>query len=187
VAIERDACLAPVGETWSMMLRQEAALDRSIDRNLQRGQQFQQEHDVRPGIVHSYAVYQLGRPCSHTRSDPEHQRGGVTECTCNNPARRHVDTDLYPKCGRDRAQLHRPYDAISCGWDDYGFHHPGRFQHCKPRTRWGHSAGHDCRYDSSHSDSIGRRDHGCKSSTKSKPVGNCTSSCSRYAGFAYDQ
>jgi hypothetical protein len=29
--IERDACLAPEGETWSMMLRQEAALDRSID------------------------------------------------------------------------------------------------------------------------------------------------------------
>jgi hypothetical protein len=33
-AIERDACLAPEGETWSMMLRQEAALDRSIDRRL---------------------------------------------------------------------------------------------------------------------------------------------------------
>jgi hypothetical protein len=31
-AIERDACLAPVGETWRMMLRQESALDRSIDR-----------------------------------------------------------------------------------------------------------------------------------------------------------
>jgi hypothetical protein len=33
-AIERDACLAPAGETWSMMLRQEAALDRSIDRKV---------------------------------------------------------------------------------------------------------------------------------------------------------
>jgi hypothetical protein len=33
-AIERDACLAPVGETWRMMLRQEAALDRSIDRKV---------------------------------------------------------------------------------------------------------------------------------------------------------
>ena len=31
-AFERDACLAPQGETWGMMLRQEAALDRSIDR-----------------------------------------------------------------------------------------------------------------------------------------------------------
>jgi hypothetical protein len=33
-AIEREACLAPEGETWSMMLRQEAALNRSIDRKV---------------------------------------------------------------------------------------------------------------------------------------------------------
>ena len=33
-AIERDACLAPAGEMWSMMLRQEGALDRSIDRKV---------------------------------------------------------------------------------------------------------------------------------------------------------
>jgi hypothetical protein len=33
-AIERDACLAPVGETWSMTVRQEGALDRSIDRKV---------------------------------------------------------------------------------------------------------------------------------------------------------
>jgi hypothetical protein len=33
-AIERDACLAPEGETWSMLLRQEGALDRSIDRKV---------------------------------------------------------------------------------------------------------------------------------------------------------
>jgi hypothetical protein len=33
-AMERDACLAPEGETWRMMLRQEAALDRSIDRKV---------------------------------------------------------------------------------------------------------------------------------------------------------
>jgi hypothetical protein len=32
--IERDACLAPEGETWKMMLRQEAALDHSIDRKV---------------------------------------------------------------------------------------------------------------------------------------------------------
>jgi sporulation protein YlmC with PRC-barrel domain len=32
--IERDACLAPEGETWRTMLRQEAALDRSIDRKV---------------------------------------------------------------------------------------------------------------------------------------------------------
>jgi hypothetical protein len=34
VAIEREACLAPEGETWSMLLRQEGALDRSIDRKV---------------------------------------------------------------------------------------------------------------------------------------------------------
>jgi hypothetical protein len=32
--IERDAALAPVGETWRMMLGREAALDRSIDRKV---------------------------------------------------------------------------------------------------------------------------------------------------------
>ncbi len=34
VSIERDACLAPAGEQWQMMLRREAALDRSIDRKV---------------------------------------------------------------------------------------------------------------------------------------------------------
>jgi len=34
VSIERDACLAPEGEQWQMMLRREAALDRSIDRKV---------------------------------------------------------------------------------------------------------------------------------------------------------
>jgi hypothetical protein len=33
-AIERDACLAPEGDTWRMMLRQESSLDRSIDRKV---------------------------------------------------------------------------------------------------------------------------------------------------------
>ena len=33
-AIERDACLAPVGDQWGMMLRREGALDRSIDRKI---------------------------------------------------------------------------------------------------------------------------------------------------------
>jgi hypothetical protein len=34
VAIERDACLAPAGEQWKPLLRQEGALDRSIDRKV---------------------------------------------------------------------------------------------------------------------------------------------------------
>ena len=32
--LERDACLAPEGETWVMLLRQEASLDQSIDRKV---------------------------------------------------------------------------------------------------------------------------------------------------------
>jgi hypothetical protein len=34
VAIERDACLAPQGQTWNMLVRQEGSLDRSIDRKV---------------------------------------------------------------------------------------------------------------------------------------------------------
>jgi hypothetical protein len=34
VAIERDACLAPAGEEWRMLLRREEALDRAIDRKI---------------------------------------------------------------------------------------------------------------------------------------------------------
>jgi hypothetical protein len=33
-AIERDACLAPLGEEWRMLLRREEALDRAIDRKI---------------------------------------------------------------------------------------------------------------------------------------------------------
>ncbi len=33
-AIERDACLAPAGEEWRMMLRREDSLDRAIDRKI---------------------------------------------------------------------------------------------------------------------------------------------------------
>ena len=43
-AIARDACLAPAGETWEMLLRQEAALDRSIDRKVRIILTMRQEH-----------------------------------------------------------------------------------------------------------------------------------------------
>lgn len=33
-AIDRDACLAPAGEEWKLMLRREETLDRSIDRKI---------------------------------------------------------------------------------------------------------------------------------------------------------
>jgi hypothetical protein len=43
-AIERDACLAPAGETWQMLLRQEMALDRSIDRKVKILLTMRKEH-----------------------------------------------------------------------------------------------------------------------------------------------
>jgi hypothetical protein len=43
-AIERDACLAPAGETWEMLARQEMALDRSIDRKVKILLNMRKEH-----------------------------------------------------------------------------------------------------------------------------------------------
>jgi hypothetical protein len=43
-AIERDACLAPAGETWEMLGRQEMALDRSIDRKVRILLTMRKEH-----------------------------------------------------------------------------------------------------------------------------------------------
>jgi len=42
--IERDACLAPAGETWEMLARQEMALDRSIDRKVKILLTMRKEH-----------------------------------------------------------------------------------------------------------------------------------------------
>ncbi len=47
--IERDACLAPAGETWEMLTRQEMALDRSIDRKVRIILTMRQEHARRGG------------------------------------------------------------------------------------------------------------------------------------------
>jgi len=47
--IERDACLAPAGETWEMLTRQEMALDRSIDRKVRIILALRQEHARRGG------------------------------------------------------------------------------------------------------------------------------------------
>jgi dienelactone hydrolase len=43
-AIDRDACLAPVGETWEMLARQEMAVDRSIDRKVKILLAMRKEH-----------------------------------------------------------------------------------------------------------------------------------------------
>ena len=47
-AFERDACLAPEGETWNMLLRQEGALDRSIDRKVRILLALRKELATRP-------------------------------------------------------------------------------------------------------------------------------------------
>jgi len=51
-AIEREACLAPEGETWSMLLRQEAALDRSIDRKVRILMRLRKEFTDLPSAAH---------------------------------------------------------------------------------------------------------------------------------------
>jgi hypothetical protein len=48
-AIDRDCCLAPAGETWEMLTRQEMALDRSIDRKVRIILALRQEHARRGG------------------------------------------------------------------------------------------------------------------------------------------
>jgi hypothetical protein len=45
-ALERDACQAPVGDTWDMMLRQETALDRAIDRKVRLLLALRKEHSI---------------------------------------------------------------------------------------------------------------------------------------------
>jgi hypothetical protein len=51
-AIEREACLAAEGETWSMLLRQEAALDRSIDRKVRILLGLRKEYTDHPNAPH---------------------------------------------------------------------------------------------------------------------------------------
>jgi hypothetical protein len=43
-AIARDSCLAPEGKTWEMLLRQEAGLDRAIDRKVRILLTMRKEH-----------------------------------------------------------------------------------------------------------------------------------------------
>ena len=59
-AIKQDACLAPAGETSEMLLRQEAALDRSIDRTMRILLTMRQD-------MHAY----LGGRSNRPRREPE--------------------------------------------------------------------------------------------------------------------
>jgi hypothetical protein len=63
-AIERDACLAPAGETWEMLARQEMALDRSIDRKVKILMTMRKEHarECRGGSRTAHADPETGPP-----------------------------------------------------------------------------------------------------------------------------
>jgi len=54
LAIERDTCLAPAGDTWMGLLRQEAALDRSIDRKVRIILALRKEYARWHAIVDNY-------------------------------------------------------------------------------------------------------------------------------------
>jgi hypothetical protein len=68
-AIDRDACLAPSGEEWKLMLRREETLDRSIDRkiklllSLRKGAPAKDVGAPLVGAQTEEAGGQKGRPC----------------------------------------------------------------------------------------------------------------------------
>jgi hypothetical protein len=71
-AIERDACLAPEGETWKMMLRQEAALDQSIDRKVRillRLRKGAAERPAAPASQDQYDGVRMENPEEMVESD----------------------------------------------------------------------------------------------------------------------
>jgi len=68
-AMARDACLAPEGKTWEALLRQEMALDRSIDRKVKILLTMRKEHAGSRGD--SRAAATAGRECrGASRSAP---------------------------------------------------------------------------------------------------------------------
>jgi hypothetical protein len=74
-AIERDACLAPAGEEWRMMLRREESLDRAIDRKVKLllslrkgGARTQEPHTLES---RSAPAQDVGAPLVGAQSDGE--------------------------------------------------------------------------------------------------------------------
>ena len=70
-AIARDACLAPEGKTWEMLLRLEMALDRAIDRKVRILLTMRQEHAREVGAVREPPLRTGRRPPDNESSDPE--------------------------------------------------------------------------------------------------------------------
>jgi hypothetical protein len=73
-AADRDACLAPEGETWEMLVRQEMALDRSIDRKVKIILSMRKEHAQQPrGGSRTAPRRAPSIPDEDQRNDPEAQ------------------------------------------------------------------------------------------------------------------
>jgi hypothetical protein len=88
-AIERDACLAPEGETWRVMLRQEAALDRSIDRKvrilLRLRTEFTTLPIAPPGQDNGAGVESIEEAPGSDNSSDDSQSGGFTNLSVAPP------------------------------------------------------------------------------------------------------
>ncbi len=70
-AIARDACLAPEGETWEMLLRLEMALDRAIDRKVRILLTLRKEHALGRGGSRTAPTDPDAGPPDNESSDPE--------------------------------------------------------------------------------------------------------------------
>jgi hypothetical protein len=112
-AIERDACLAPAGEEWKLMLRREETLDRSIDRKikllptLRKGAAPPVESTaLSPGESVSRSGAFISRSVTGEGSLP---RGGQTAVRMR-PDKKRRDIGA----AREKASLHRA--AIEATW-----------------------------------------------------------------------
>jgi len=80
-AIERDACLAPEGKTWEMLLRQEMALDRSIDRKVKILLTMRKEHGGERGLPARTCTGDCGlearAPGDESNEGEEQERGAA--------------------------------------------------------------------------------------------------------------
>jgi hypothetical protein len=86
-ALERDACLAPEGESWAMMLRQEGALDRSIDRKVRILMRLRKELTnpplLPPGQDESARIESIEEVLANDISSDKAQSAGTVDLKMN--------------------------------------------------------------------------------------------------------
>jgi hypothetical protein len=125
-AIERDACLAPEGETWRMMLRQEGALDRSIDRKVRILLRLRKESaDLPVAPTGQDDGARVGNVEEVLDSDisPEESQGGETaediklKDRCGNVIENKGSTS--EATGRSRNIVCAPTARIASGWKSH--------------------------------------------------------------------